>query len=270
MLSWMNKAKNFKQITIHRERLIVYPNFRGRAIRHCRYRWRRSRNKPSLAEVIGTRSLLVESAWRSTLLGYGDVPSEGVQGARRRTTHAVPFPLEQKHYPHMAVTTWHTQGTQRRLQIAAASPSFFSDSSLDYSFLVIASTRSWGLLYTLVAFCVSREGPSDSWSAVNAADVRWRVEDERKRATDVLERKHDSLTGLWRSESLLLSAILIGTGNTAVYCFTGHRLFTTATEANLHNWLYASPLPLVMIWLAAATIGFDCVLPYYYCYPLHV
>lgn len=145
---------------IHRKRLIVYPEFRGRLIRHCRYRWRRSRNKPSSAEVIGSHSWLAESTWRSTLLGYSDVPSQGVRGARRRTTHAVPFPLEQKHYPHMEATTWHARGTQRSLYIVAASPSFFSGFSLDCSLLVIASTRSREILYTLVAFCVSREGPN--------------------------------------------------------------------------------------------------------------
>ena len=65
---------------IHRKRLIVYPEFRGRPIHHCGYRWRRSRNEPSSAEAIGSHSWLAESTWRSTLLGYSDVPSQGYAG----------------------------------------------------------------------------------------------------------------------------------------------------------------------------------------------
>lgn len=99
--------------------------FRGTTTRPCGYRWHRSRNKPSSTEAIETLSWLAESAWRSTLLGYGDVPSQGGQGVRRKTTHAVPFPLEQKHYPHTTEATWHTRDTQQRLQIAASSLSLF-------------------------------------------------------------------------------------------------------------------------------------------------
>lgn len=141
MLKSLNKL-------IFYEKLTAYPDFRGRTIRYCRYRWRRNRNKPISTEVIGTYSWLADSAWRSTLLGYGDVPSQGVQGIRRRTTHAVPFPLEQKHYPHTRRATWHARGTQPSLtDRRSIFFSFFSSFSLD----LLSSSL---LLHGLKKFCI--------------------------------------------------------------------------------------------------------------------
>lgn len=166
-------------------------------IRYCRYRWRRNRNKPISTEVIGTYSWLADSAWRSTLLGYGDVPSQGVQGVRRRTTHAVPFPLEQKHYPHTRRTTWHARGTQRRLQIAAAS-SFLS--SLNFSLDVLSSSL---LLHGLKKFCIrllhsvlvekTRTIHEEQWTRSTCGRE---LKTSGREPPMCTERKHDFFTGL--------------------------------------------------------------------------
>lgn len=176
-------------------------------------------------------------------------------GGRRGTTHAVPFPLEQKHYPHNA--SGYARYEAHRGPLAdrrSISFSLLPDPSLFlYSLLVIASAQPSplkSLLYTPLARSALVE---------KVQTIRSKPSGRGRRATEeskasgrgprrCIERKHDSLTGLWRSKSPLPPG---GDDRGRKYGSLLHPATVTATARTLRRICIIDytrlPLPLVTI-----------------------